>query len=89
MYNVLWLDDESRTLKIFQRKCESYGLNLIPYTTKKAAMAALKENLEHWDAILLDVEIYNENENEVPSEEYFDEIKQTIEDLKLKKASIN
>lgn len=86
MYNVLWLDDESRTLKIFQRKCESYGLNLIPYTTKKAAMAALKENLEHWDAILLDVEIYNENENEVPSEEYFDEIKQTIEDLKLKKA---
>ena len=48
MYNVLWLDDESRTLKIFQRKCESYGLNLIPYTTKKAAMAALKENLEHF-----------------------------------------
>lgn len=86
MYNVLWLDDESSTLKIFQKRCESYGLNLEPYSTKKAAMAALKDNLEHWDAILLDVEIYNENENEVPSEEYFDDIKRTIEDLKLKKA---
>ena len=86
MYNVLWLDDECGNLKIFQNRCKSYGLNLIPYTTKKAAMAALNENLERWDAILLDVEIYNEDENEVPSEEYFDDIKQTIENLKLKKA---
>lgn len=65
-YNILWIDDEWDKMPTFKQECEElYNLELIPFRTRKDGMQALEEDLEKWDAVLLDAKMFDENVNEV------------------------
>ena len=86
MYNILWIDDEWDKMKAFQLNCkEEYGLILEPFRTRKAGMEALDKDLDHWQAVLLDAKMFDENENERASLEGLRKAKQHLDELKWKK----
>lgn len=66
-YRVIWIDDEWDEQIPFIKWCKgTHDIEIIPFKTSKDGMIALESNLNSWDAIILDVEVYNETENEVP-----------------------
>lgn len=65
-YRVIWIDDEWDEQIPFINWCKkTHGIDIIPFKTSKDGMIALESNINSWDAIILDVEVYNETENEV------------------------
>lgn len=65
-YNILWIDDEWDKMPTFKQECEElYNLKLLPFRTRKDGMQALEEELDKWDAVLLDAKMFDENVNEV------------------------
>lgn len=66
-YRVIWIDDEWDEQIPFIDWCKNtHGIEIIPFKTSKDGMIALESNINSWDAVILDVEVYNETENEVP-----------------------
>ena len=65
-YRVIWIDDEWDEQIPFITWCmKKHKIEIIPFKTSKDGMIALESNINSWDAIILDVEVYNETENEV------------------------
>ena len=86
-YNILWIDDEWDKMTTFQRECEElYGLYLEPYRTRKAGMEALERNIDHWDAVLLDAKMFDENDNETASLTGLGKAKQRLDELSIRRA---
>lgn len=67
-YNVLWIDDEWEDQSIFLTKCMmGYGINLVPFKTRREGMIELERDLNIWDAVLLDAKMLDESIEETPS----------------------
>lgn len=64
-YNVLWIDDEPDKQDAFFERAEMDGILLKNFTTSKAGMEELSDNLHFYDAVILDAKVYNESEDEV------------------------
>ena len=67
-YNVIWIDDEWDKMTAFKEECETiHSIHLEPFRTQKAGMEELDNNLNAWDAVILDAKMFDESEkNEVP-----------------------
>ena len=86
-YKILWIDDEWDKMTTFQLECkELYGLYLEPYRTRKAGMEALERNIDHWDAVLLDAKMFDENDNETASLTGLGKAKQRLDELSIRRA---
>ena len=65
-YNVIWIDDEWEKMSSFIQVCDlMHDINLTPFKTSKDGMMALENDLNNWDAIILDAKVFDETENEV------------------------
>lgn len=85
-YRVIWIDDEWDEQIPFIKRCkDEYGIEIVSFKTSKDGMIALESNLDSWDAVILDVEVYNETENEVASAKGFQNSIQKISNLENKK----
>lgn len=67
MYNILWIDDNWKAQKAFLRTCKREGMNISAYTTRIEGIRHLKDNLDVWDAVILDARMYDASEDESPS----------------------
>lgn len=68
MINVIWIDDEYEKNLSFIEKCkELHNIIIKPFKTSKDGMNALENNIDHWDAIILDAKAFDESENEQQS----------------------
>ncbi|MBQ9201939.1 MAG: hypothetical protein IJ154_06185 [Bacteroidales bacterium] len=86
-YNILWIDDEWDKMTTFQRECkELYGLYLEPFRTRKDGMDALDRDIDHWDAVLLDARMFDENDNERASLDGLRKAKQRLDELSIRRA---
>lgn len=71
-YRVVWIDDEWDEQLDFIKWCKSvHDIEIVAFKTSKEGMVAFESSLHSWDAVLLDVEVYNESENEVASAKGF------------------
>ncbi|MBB3123778.1 hypothetical protein FHS04_001281 [Mesoflavibacter sabulilitoris] len=63
-YNILWIDDEydHPEMETFMIQAETLGIILHGFSNFKEGFAYLNDNLNHYDAILLDA-LFLENEN--------------------------
>lgn len=86
IYNILWIDDEWDKMPLFKSRCEEiHNLHLEPFRTRKAGIEALERDLEHWDAVLLDAKMFDENENEAAKLTGLGKAKQRLDELSLKR----
>lgn len=86
-YNILWIDDEWDKMTTFQFECrEVHGLYLTPYRTRRDGMEALERNIDHWDAVLLDAKMLDEDDNEIPSLVGLGKAKQRLDELSIRRA---
>lgn len=67
-YNVIWIDDEYDKQDAFIDYCKELGIDLYPYKVVSQGIKALDENISFWDAVILDVRVYCDSEDERPSE---------------------
>ncbi|MBQ0104133.1 MAG: hypothetical protein KBS99_08200 [Prevotellaceae bacterium] len=57
-YNVLWLEDEPEKFPTFEEECrEDFGLILHCCKTRAEGVSKLENNIDYWDAILLDAKM--------------------------------
>ena len=86
MYNILWIDDEWDKMPLFKSRCEEmHNLHLVPFRTRKAGIEALERDLDHWDAVLLDAKMFDEDENETAKLTGLGKAKQRLDELSLKR----
>ena len=86
MYNVLWLDDEPEEMSLFEEiSKDDYSLKLEVYKTRKKGIDALKDNVEHWDAVLLDARMFYESEDEALSLKGLNEVIRSLDMIALRK----
>ena len=86
MYNILWIDDEWDKMKAFQNECKDFhDMLLVPFRVRKEGIEALENDLDKWDAVLLDARMFDESENELASLKGLRNAKQRLDELKLKK----
>ena len=87
IYNILWIDDKWDEMPMFKRECEEFNnLHLEPYRTRKAGIDALMRDIDHWDAVLLDAKMLDENENEAPSLTGLGKAKQKLDELSVRRS---
>lgn len=87
MFNVLWIDDEWDKMPLFKSRCEEmHNLHLEPFRTRKAGIEALERDLDHWDAVLLDAKMFDEDENETAKLTGLGKAKQRLDELSLKRS---
>lgn len=66
MYHVLWLDDEWEKMPSFMTVSkEIYEIELVPCKYRKQGIQMLNQNLDKWDAVLLDAKMLEKSDNEV------------------------
>ena len=65
MYNILWIDDEHENLSGFLGRASVNGINLIPFKSLNGGMEELEKNYPFYDGVLLDAQIF-ENEDDEP-----------------------
>lgn len=66
-YNVIWIDDEWEDQSEFREECEELNIHLKPFSNQKTGMDELDNHPDSWDAVILDGEIKDKSDNEVPS----------------------
>ena len=66
-YNVIWIDDEWEDQIEFKEECEELNIHLHPFSYQKAGMDELDKHPNSWDAVILDGEIKDKSDNELPS----------------------
>jgi len=66
-YNVIWIDDEWEDQIEFKEECEELNIHLRPFSYQKAGMDELDKHPYLWDAVILDGEIKDKSDNELPS----------------------
>lgn len=85
-YRIIWIDDEWDEQIPFITWCrDRHSIEIIPFKTSKEGMIALESNIDSWDAIILDVEVYHETEHEVPSPKGFQNSINKISSLEYKR----
>lgn len=87
LYNVLWIDDEWDKMTVFKQECEEiHGLHLVPFKVRKLGMEALEQDMDKWQAVLLDAKMWDETENEVAKLTGLRKAKQRLDELSMKRA---
>ena len=66
-YQVLWIEDQPEAQPGFMDQAELQGIYLHNYRTSREGISELEQNLQKYDAVILDAKVYDESENEVPS----------------------
>jgi len=66
-YKVLWIDDEWKKQSDFITEAEQEDIIIDAYETAKAGMNAFTNNIDDWDAIILDAKGFDESADEVAS----------------------
>lgn len=66
-YSVIWIDDEWEDQIEFKEECEELNIHLRPFSYQKAGMNELDKHPNSWDAVILDGEIKDKSDNELPS----------------------
>jgi hypothetical protein len=66
-YKVLWIDDEWQKQSDFITEAEQEDIIIDAYETAKAGMEAFVNNIDDWDAIILDAKGFDESADEVAS----------------------
>ena len=66
-YKVLWIDDEWQKQSDFITEAEQEDIIIEAYDTAKAGMEAFTNNIDDWDAIILDAKGFDESTDEVAS----------------------
>lgn len=66
-YQVLWIDDEWEKQSDFITEAEQEDIFIEAYETAKAGMDAFMNNIDDWDAIILDAKGFDESADEVAS----------------------
>lgn len=87
-YNVLWIDDEHDhpEMEPFIIQAETNGIILIGYSNFREGFYALCENLNHYDAILLDALFLEDEKSQTVSKKGLGASIAKIHELKSKKA---
>jgi len=68
-YNVICIDDELEKLEDFADYCEiSHHIKLALFKTQKAGLDEYAKNQSYYDALILDVQVLDESEDELPDE---------------------
>lgn len=85
-YNVICIDDEPEKLGDFIDVCKDiYGISLHTFRTQKAGLDEYEKNQSFYDALILDVQVLDESENEKPDEKSMwkarDRIRDEFKDL--------
>lgn len=68
MYNVLWIDDEHENLSGFSGRASVNGINLVPYKSLIGGMEELEKNYPFYDGVLLDAQIFENEDDEKGTE---------------------
>lgn len=67
-YHILWIDDEWEIMTSFKKYCKlQYNMELTPFKTQKKGLDEYAKNPSYWEAVILDADILDENENENPN----------------------
>jgi hypothetical protein len=82
-YDVLWIDDQHESLTAVHKTATDYGIQLWPFKSMNGGCKELEDNLEKYDAVLLDAKFF-ENEDDVSGTEdtkWVHQTKDRIRDL--------
>jgi hypothetical protein len=67
-YNVLWIDDKHEGMSSFKATARRYDLTINAFKSANGGMSELEANYSHYDAVLLDAKIL-EDETDAPGTE--------------------
>ena len=67
-YNVLWIDDQHELLDAVHKTAIDFDIKLWPYKSMIGGCNELENNIQKYDAVLLDAKFY-ENETDLPGTE--------------------
>lgn len=85
MYHVLWLDDQYENMPSFKTMCfDMYGIELTPYKYREEGMRHLEQELDKWDAVLLDAKMMEKSDDETAGVKGLQETIYKIRDLSHK-----
>lgn len=86
MYNVLWIDDEYEKMQPFSMMCSTiYGINLSGYKYREEGIHHLEQELDKWDAVLLDAKMLERSDDETTSIKGLRKSIDKIHDLSIKR----
>jgi hypothetical protein len=68
IYNVLWIDDEHENLDGFIGRASVNGINLVPFKSLNGGMEELEKNFPFYDGVLLDAQIFENEDDEKGTE---------------------
>jgi len=68
--NVLWLDDEHESFKELKAYFHNHGLDVECYKSQKGALETLRNNGNHFDAILCDIQILEDESSKSESNKH-------------------
>lgn len=66
MYRVLWIDDDYENMEPFSEMCKMlYNIELVGYKYREKGIMHLEQELDTWDAVLLDAKMLEKSDDEV------------------------
>lgn len=84
MYNVLWLEDEPEKLDGFIESARKMNLEISHYYSAEEVLKAISSNISKWDAVILDVNGYEDINRENFNQAGFANVKDYINRLNKK-----
>lgn len=82
-YHVIWIDDKYKKYDGFITNAAMDGIGIFPFEYGKDGIRALKDNLEYWDGVVLDVKCYYE-EGDLDIADNFYKVKEELVEIKNK-----
>lgn len=80
-YHVVWIDDKYKEYDGFITNAAMDGIGITPFEYGKDGINALKDNLEYWDGVVLDVKCcYEEGDLDVAKNFY--KVKEELQEIK-------
>lgn len=84
-YNILWIDDEHKTLSGTKGRAKRNGINLIPFKSLNGGMRELERNYPFYDGVLLDAKFFENEDDKEGTEDTFNVHRAKEQLLQLKK----
>ena len=67
-YNVLWIDDEHKSMEALHKTAVDFDIKLFPYKSMNGGCFEFENNTSKYDAVLFDAKFF-ENETDQPGSE--------------------
>jgi len=84
-YNILWIDDEHKTLGGTKGRAKRNGIKLIPFKSLNGGMSELERNYPFYDGVLLDAKFFENEDDEKGTENTYNVHRAKEQLLQLKK----